>query len=82
MSKTTATQLELSANVHQWLSLAGNNIDANYCKQEITTHADYPALTSVVDFLDAGNMSYEAVEADASYIHEFNYPALAHIKQV
>ena len=26
-------------------------------------------------------MAYDAVQADASYIHEFNYPLLAHIKQ-
>src|SRR5215472_14403402 len=26
-------------------------------------------------------MSYKAVQADASYINEFNYPLLAHIKQ-
>ena len=44
------------------------------------THPDYPALTAVTDFLSAGNMDYQVVEANASYIHEFNYPLLAHIQ--
>ena len=75
------TQTELSTIVFDWLLAAGNKLNKDYCKQEITAHADYPALTAVVDFLDAGNMGYQAVQADASYIHEFNYPLLAHIKQ-
>ena len=75
------TQTELSTTVFDWLKATGNAINKDYCKQEITAHADYPALTAVVDFLDAGNMGYQAVQADASYIHEFNYPLLAHIKQ-
>ncbi|MDP3667964.1 MAG: vitamin K epoxide reductase family protein [Sediminibacterium sp.] len=53
----------------------------SYCKEEITTHPDYPALISVIDFLDSGDMDYKAVRADASYIHEFNYPLLAHIRK-
>ena len=75
------TQTELSTTVFDWLQAAGNKLNKDYCKQEITSHADYPALTAVVDFLDAGNMGYQAVQADASYIHKFNYPLLAHIKQ-
>lgn len=75
------TQTELSEIVYNWLTRSGNKINSDYCKQEITSHSDYPAITSVVDFLDAGNMSYQAVQTDASYIHQFNYPLLAHIKK-
>ena len=75
------TQSELSSTVFDWLQAAGNKVNKDYCQQEITAHADYPALTAVVDFLDAGNMGYQAVHTDASYINEFNYPLLAHIKQ-
>ncbi len=53
----------------------------SYCKEEITTHPNYPALISVIDFLESGGMDYNAVQADASYIHEFNYPLLAHIRK-
>lgn len=72
---------ELWQTAYNWLLLCGNKINNNYCKEEITTHPDYPALTSVIDFLDNGSMEYNAVQADASYIHEFNYPLLAHIRQ-
>ncbi len=65
---------------HQWLKACGYKPDANYCREEITTHPDYPALTSVIDFLDSGGMAYQAVRADHSLIHEFNYPVLAHIR--
>ncbi len=73
-------QLELSENIFIWLKLFGQKVNKDFCTQEITAHPDYPAFTAVVDFLDAGNMGYEAVQADASYVNEFNYPALAHIK--
>jgi hypothetical protein len=72
---------ELWQTTHQWLLLSGNKANAKYCREEISTHSDYPALTAVTDFLDTGGMGYNAVQADASYIHEFNYPLLAHIKQ-
>jgi uncharacterized membrane protein/protein-disulfide isomerase len=79
--KKTNTATEHWQTTQNWLLLLGNTPNTKYCRQEITTHPDYPAMTSIVDFLDAGNMPYQAVEADASYIHEFNYPLLAHIRQ-
>ncbi len=72
---------ELFATTHIWLSSAGIKVNSNYAKDAITTHPDYPALTALTDFLESGGMAYDAVQADASYIHEFNYPLLAHIKQ-
>jgi len=72
---------ELWQTTHKWLLLSGNKTNAKYCREEISTHPDYPALTAVTDFFDAGGMEYSAVHADASYIHEFTYPLLAHIKQ-
>jgi uncharacterized membrane protein/protein-disulfide isomerase len=75
----TATELwQLTLN---WLVLLGNKPNTKFCREEITTHPDYPAMTAVTDFLDTGNMAYNAVQADPSYIHEFNYPLLAHITQ-
>lgn len=79
MKTQAATELwQLTQN---WLSLLGNKPNTKFCREEITTHPDYPAMTAVTDFLDTGNMQYNAVQADASYIHEFNYPLLAHISQ-
>lgn len=72
---------ELWQTTYDWLKATGNKPNKTYCRQEITTHADYPALTAVADFLSSGAMEYTAAEADASYIHQFNYPVLAHIKQ-
>ncbi len=79
--KKTNTVTELWQLTQNWLLLLGNKPNTKYCREEITTHPDYPAMTSVTDFLDTGNMKYQAVEADASYIHEFNYPLIAHIRQ-
>jgi uncharacterized membrane protein len=79
-NKKTNTGIELWQLTQNWLLQLGNTPNTKYCREEITTHPDYPAMTSVVDFLDSGNMKYQAVEADASYIHEFNYPLLAHIR--
>lgn len=73
---------ELSVTVHNWLTLTGNKVQLSFCKEEITTHEDYPAIIAVTDFLDLGSFNYRAVQADNSYIHEFNYPAIAHIKEV
>lgn len=81
MAKKTNTAVELWQLTQNWLSLLGSKPNTKFCREEITTHPDYPAMTAVTDFLDAGNMQYNAVQADASYIHEFNYPLLAHIKE-
>lgn len=77
----TNTTPELWQLTQNWLLLLGNKPNTKFCREEITTHPDYPAMTAVTDFLDAGKMLYNAVQADASYIHEFNYPLLAHISQ-
>lgn len=79
--KKTNTVTELWQLTQNWLLLLGNKPNTKYCREEITSHPDYPAITAVTDFLDSGNMKYNAVQADASYIHEFNYPLLAHIRQ-
>jgi uncharacterized membrane protein len=75
------TSKELSTIAQEWLTATGIKTNAAYTKEAITTHPDYPAMTAVTDFLESGGMEYDAVQADASYIHEFNYPLLAHIKQ-
>ena len=72
---------ELSSIAEEWLQASGVKVNSTYVKDAITTHPDYPALTALTDFLESGGMAYDAVQADASYIHEFNYPLLAHIKQ-
>lgn len=67
--------------VHSWLHACDIKVNKNYLKTEITTHPDYPSLLSVIDFLDTGGMAYKAIHADATYIHSFRYPLLAHIKK-
>jgi hypothetical protein len=79
-NKPTETK-ELSSIAQQWLAATGVKTNAAYTKEAITTHPDYPAMTAITDFLESGGMAYDAVLADASYIHEFNYPLIAHIKQ-
>jgi len=72
--------LELWRNGYSILRKYGNKISSKYAKEFMTSHPDYPSLVSLIDFFHAGNLRYEAFEADESYIHEFNYPLLAHIR--
>ncbi|MGC4100346.1 vitamin K epoxide reductase family protein [Ferruginibacter sp.] len=81
MNRKTTTSLELWQVTGNWLTQMGNRPDFNFCREEITTHPDYPAITAVTDFLDSGGMEYNTVQADASFINEFKYPLLAHIRQ-
>ena len=79
--KKTQPVTELWQTTQKWLLLLGNKPNTKFCREEISTHPDYPAITSVIDFLELGKMQYKAVQADASNIHEFTYPLLAHIRQ-
>lgn len=72
---------ELSLTTYQWLTACGSKVSKNFLKDELTAHPDYPALTSVVDLLDAGGMEYRAVRTSMEYAPEFKYPMLAHIKK-
>jgi len=74
------TSREFWQIAHNWLLLCGNKISKNYCREEITSHSNYPALISLIDFLDSGRMNYKAVKADTSHFNDFNYPLLAHIR--
>jgi len=77
----TATYHELWQTTYHWLHLNGITINKKYCKEQVSSHPDYPALISVIDLLEDGSLEYTAAQADVSYMHEFNYPVLAHIKQ-
>lgn len=81
--KTTTAQTLPWQTVYHWMRLQDFRVNKTFCKAEITTHADYPALTSMIDFINMGGgaNSFNAVQADASHIHEMNYPVLAHIKR-
>lgn len=72
---------ELSVITQNWLQANNIKVNAAFLKDEITTHPDYPALTSLTDFLESGGMNYDAVRADLSFVDEFQYPLLAHIKK-
>jgi protein-disulfide isomerase/uncharacterized membrane protein len=65
----------------QWLKACGFTANKKFIESELTSHPDYPALTSLVDMLDAGGFEYNAVSTDLSYKKEFTYPLLAHIRR-
>lgn len=81
MSATESKIQELSATTYQWLSACGIKANRNFLKDEIMAHPDYPALTSVIDVLNAGGMQYRAVQTSMDYAAQFKYPLLAHIKK-
>jgi len=72
---------EIWKTAYSWLIDCGAKPSLHFCKEEITTHPDYPSLLSITDFLDAGGMDYRAVQANLSHIHAFNYPILVHTRQ-
>ena len=74
-------RIELWESVYEFLSIQGVKVNRSFFKNEITSHPDYPALTSVTDFLESVGMSYKSVQTDLSYIGFLNYPILAHIRQ-
>jgi protein-disulfide isomerase len=65
----------------KWLKACGFTPNKKFIESELTGHPDYPALTSLVDLLDAGGFAYNAVSTDLSYKNEFSYPLLAHIRR-
>jgi protein-disulfide isomerase/uncharacterized membrane protein len=65
----------------KWLKACGFTPNKKFIESELTGHPDYPALTSLVDLLDAGGFAYSAVSTDLSYKNEFSYPLLAHIRR-
>jgi protein-disulfide isomerase/uncharacterized membrane protein len=79
--KKTNPTTELWQVAQQWLKSLGHNPNTKFCKVEIGTHPDYPALTAITDFLHNGGIQYVAAQADATYYNQFNYPLLAHFKQ-
>ncbi len=78
-TKDPQNTTELWKVTQKWLVRNGAKPNPDFCKEELTTHPDYPALTSVVDFLDAGNMNYQVVKTDKTDRSLFNYPVMAHI---
>jgi protein-disulfide isomerase/uncharacterized membrane protein len=65
----------------KWLKACSFTPNKKFIESELTGHPDYPALTSLVDLLDAGGFAYNAVSTDLSYKNEFSYPLLAHIRR-
>ncbi len=72
---------ELSVVTQDWLKANDVRVNSSYLRNAIKTHPDYPALTSLTDFLESGGMDYDAVRADISFVNEFRYPLLAHMKK-
>jgi protein-disulfide isomerase/uncharacterized membrane protein len=72
---------ELWQTSFKWLKACGFTPNKKFIESELTSHPDYPALTSLVDLLDAGGFGYNAVSTDLSYKNEFSFPLLAHIRR-
>jgi uncharacterized membrane protein len=75
------SDLELWQLTSKWLVACGNKISNRFIKEQLTTHPDYPAMTSIVDFLEQGNFAYSAVISDINHLNNFKYPLLAHFKE-
>jgi len=73
-------KLQLWETAYYWLRNTNSKLNKNYCRKELTIHPTYPSLISLIDFMDAGQIPYRAVRADSSYIEDFDYPLLAHVK--
>jgi uncharacterized membrane protein len=72
---------ELSSTGFLWLKQLKQLVSKKFLQDEVTTHPDYPALTSFTDTLIAGGFQFYALRGDASSVNEYDYPLLAHIKK-
>jgi uncharacterized membrane protein/protein-disulfide isomerase len=71
--------IEISEAAYRWLRALGNKVDKQFLKEEMFSHPDYPALTSLIDVLDAGNFDYTARKALFEERTEFNFPCIINI---
>lgn len=67
-------------NVCKFLRMNGANFSEQFIRDEIITHPDYPSLLSLTDFLEINKLKYEAITTTEEYLHQLNYPILAHSK--
>lgn len=70
---------ELWEETYDWLRLKNHKISKDYCRDEITTHPEYPSLLSVADFLELGSFEFKVAKADLSISNDVDYPVLLHI---
>jgi uncharacterized membrane protein len=75
----TGLHKELWEEIYHWLRLMNNRISKDYCRNEISTHAEYPSLLSVSDFLELGGLEFKVAKTDLSISKEVDYPVLLHI---
>lgn len=69
--------LEIGELAYAWLSGLGIKVDKQFITNEIATHPDYPALTSLVDILEIGGLYPVVRRADISDLEDFQFPCLA-----
>lgn len=79
LSKENIVLTEISESAYKWLTHSGQRISKNFLKSEIITHPDYPALTSLTDLLDAGNLDYIVQRASFDDSPTFNFPCIVHL---
>lgn len=72
---------QLSSAGFLWLKQLKQLVSKKFLQDEITTHPDYPALSSFTDTLIAGGFQFYVLRGDASSVNEYDYPLLAHIKK-
>lgn len=77
--KRQSAQKELWEVAHEWLTQLNSGINKKFCKEEITSHPDYPSLISLIDFLDSGHFEYRAVRMNISHLKNLELPSLIHI---
>lgn len=71
--------LEIGELAYQWLSALKQKVNREFIISEITAHTEYPALVSVMDLLDEGNLQYHTRRAAINNISEFNFPVIVQL---
>jgi len=64
-----------------FLEACAIHLDKTFFERQLTSHPDYPALTSLTDTLDELNLPYSAYLVDKDRVEELNFPALLHIEK-
>lgn len=66
---------------YAWLKSCGNNVNKEFCRDEMSSHPEYPALPSLIDFLESGQFKYVAARATVEDVASFQFPVLTHFKK-
>lgn len=78
-NKNDIALIGINEAAFRWLTQLGHKVNKQFLDSEMFAHPDFPALTSLIDILDAGNMDYTVRRASIKERNEFNFPCIVNM---